>query len=155
MRKISIFLMFALVVLVAKANDAYLKVTPNTAPDKAKYVVDAMERTQITALETSAKGRLWASVLCGGDDADGFLTLAYSDSQGKSWVEAVVTLDGRDEKLAVRNGVLWRSPKGEMWLFYSVFDGYYDGRGSMWAMVCIVRLCSRIRSGNGGCDRRI
>ena len=136
MRKISIFLMFALATLVAKANDAYLKVTPNTAPDKAKYAVDAMERTQITALETSAKGRLWASVLCGGDDADGFLTLAYSDSQGKSWVEAVVALDGRDEKLAVRNGVLWRSPKGEMWLFYSVFDGYYDGRGSMWTMVC-------------------
>lgn len=136
MRKISLYIALALVAFAAKANNSYLKVTPNLSPDKATYAVKVLDRTQITALETTAKGRLWASVLCGGDDADGYLTLAYSDSQGKSWVEPVAALDARKEKLAVRNGVLWRSPNGALWLFYSVFDGFYDGRGSMWAMVC-------------------
>ena len=136
MRKLSIFIVVVLAVFSAKANESYLKVTPNMSPEEAKYAVKSLDRTQITALETSVKGRLWASVLCGGEDADGFLMLAYSDSQGKSWVEHNLVLDARADKLSVRNGVLWRSPKGEMWLFYSVFDGFYDGRGSMWAMVC-------------------
>lgn len=121
-------------VVSATANS--LKVTPNTSPEASKYAIEALDYTQITALETTAEGRLWASVLCGGDSAEGFLSLAYSDSKGKSWVEHNIVLDARAEKLAVRNGVLWRSPKGELWLFYAVFDGYYDGRGSMWAMLC-------------------
>lgn len=136
MRKISLYIVLAFVSFVAKANESYLKVAPNLAPDKAKYAVEALDRSQITSIETTIKGRLWASVLCGGEGANGFLTLAYSDSQGKSWVEPVVALDARNDKLSVRNGVLWRSPKGELWLFYSVFDGFFDGRGSMWAMVC-------------------
>ena len=136
MKKISIFIALVVATMVAKADEGYLKVTPNMSPDAAKYAVKALNYTQITALETTVKGRLWASVLCGGDNADGFLMLAYSDSRGKNWEESVMTLDARAEKLSVRNGVLWRSPKGEMWLFYAVFDGYYDGRGSMWAMNC-------------------
>lgn len=136
MKKIAIFLMCVAAFVAASASNGYLKVTPTMKPDAAKYAVKALSYTQITALETTSKGRLWASVLCGGDSAEGFLTLAYSDSQGKAWVEHNLALDARAEKLAVRNGVLWRSPKGELWLFYAVFDGYYDGRGSMWAICC-------------------
>ena len=136
MKKIYLFLAFAMAVVSATATETYLKVTPNMAPDASKYAIKALDYAQITALETTVKGRLWASVLCGGDSPEGFLTLSYSDTQGKSWVEHNVALDARAEKLAVRNGILWRSPKNEMWLFYAVFDGYYDGRGSMWAMVC-------------------
>lgn len=136
MKKISIFIAFVVATLVANAHEEYLNVVPNMSPDAAKYGVERVNYTQITALETTVKGRLWASVLGGGDSAEGYLTLAYSDSRGRSWVEPVVTLDARDKRLAVRNGVLWLSPKGELWLFYSVFDGYYDGRGSMWAMLC-------------------
>lgn len=136
MKRITIFLVLLVAALAAKANEAYLKVELNGAPDAKIYAADNLKYTQITALETTAKGRLWASVLCGGDSGEGFLTLAYSDSKGKSWSEPVVALDARNQRLAVRNGVLWRSPKGELWLFYSIFDGYYDGRGSMWATTC-------------------
>ena len=135
MKKISIFIVLMMAVFTANAGENYLKVTPNMSPEKAKYAIENSCYTKITALETTAKGRIWASVLCGGDGADGYTSLVYSDSNGESWAEPIVTLDARDEKLAVRNGVLWRSPKGEMWFFYEVFDGYYDGRGSMWAMV--------------------
>lgn len=136
MKKIAIFLTFVMAALVVNAGESYLRVTPNVSPDAGKYGVKAINYTQITALETTVKGRLWASVLCGGDDANGYLMLAYSDSRGRSWVEPVLTLDARAEKLSVRNGVLWLSPKRELWLFYTVFDGYYDGRGSMWAVRC-------------------
>ena len=136
MKKISIFIVLMMAVFTANAGENCLKVTPNMSPDKAKYAIENSCYTKITALETTANGRIWASVLCGGDGADGYTSLVYSDSNGESWAEPIVALDARDEKLAVRNGVLWRSPKGEMWFFYAVFDGYYDGRGSMWAMVC-------------------
>lgn len=127
----------AVVVLASVVNAAEdnLSVTPNMSPD-ASYAVKSLDYSQITAIETTANGRLWASLLGGGDDANGFLTLTYSDKQGKSWVEPVLALDARTNNHAVRNGVLWLSPKGELWLFYTIFDGYYDGRGSMWAMVC-------------------
>ena len=137
MKKISIFIVLMMAVFTAAGN-GYLKATPNMSPDNAKYAIENISYTKITALETTAEGRVWASILCGEDGAEGYISLAYSDSKGKSWIEPIVALDARNEKLAVRNGVLWRSPKNEMWLFYAVFDGYYDGRGSMWAMVCKV-----------------
>ena len=136
MKKIAIFIVSLVALVSAGATNTNLKVVPTTSPNAAKYAVKALSYTQLTAIETTSKGRLWASVLCGGDSAEGFLVLSYSDTQGKSWVEHNLALDARADKLAVRNGVLWRSPKGELWLFYAVFDGYYDGRGSMWAMVC-------------------
>jgi len=126
----------AVAIFSANAAESYLSVTPNRKPEAAKYAVQALDYTQITSLETTANGRLWASLLGGGDSANGFLTLAYSDTNGSSWIEPTLALDARAEYYAVRNGVLWRSPKGALWLFYAVFDGYYDGRGSMWAMQC-------------------
>lgn len=136
MKKIAILIVSVVAFVSAGATNAKLKVMPTSSPEAAKYAVQSLSYTQITALESTPKGRLWASVLCGGDSAEGFLVLSYSDTQGKSWVEHNIALDARADKLAVRNGVLWHSPKGELWLFYAVFDGYYDGRGSMWAMVC-------------------
>lgn len=136
MKKITIFLTFIAATLVAKAGGDYLSAKAEMSPDVAKYAIEKTTYTQITALESTVKGRLWASLLCGGDNAEGYLTLTYSDSRGRTWEAPQLVLDARAEKLAVRNGVLWASPKGEMWLFYAVFDGFYDGRGSMWAMVC-------------------
>lgn len=136
MKKTLLLMVSLLAIAVAGAKEAPLSVEPKSLTNEAKYASSALDYTQITALEVTGKGRLWASVLCGGDNADGFLTLAYSDTQGKSWVEQNLVLDARAEKRAVRNGILWRSPKGDLWLFYSVFDGYYDGRGAMWAMCC-------------------
>lgn len=136
MKRISILALSMMATFVAYAGDVALKVIPNLSPNVAEYAIEQQSSTQITALETTRKGRLWASVLCNGDGAEGYISLVYSDRKGKEWSSAAVALDARKQSLAVRNGVLWLSPKGEMWLFYSVFDGYYDGRGSMWAMVC-------------------
>ena len=136
MKKIAILAICMVAAVAAYAVEVGLKVEPNLSPDGAKYAIEAQTMSQITALETTPKGRLWASVLCGGDSAEGFLSLVYSDSKGEKWSDVVLVLDARNEKLAARNGVLWLSPKGELWLFYSVFDGYFDGRGSLWAIVC-------------------
>ena len=133
------FLIFVIALCVAVATTAAaptLKVAPKLSPKSKEYAMKQLDYSQITALEVTAGGRLWASVLGGGDSPEGFLMLAYSDTQGKAWVEQNLVLDARAENLAVRNGVLWLSPKGELWLFYAVFDGYYDGRGSMWAVRC-------------------
>jgi hypothetical protein len=122
MKKFTILLALMVAAIATNANESYLKVEINRAPDAKTYAVESLKYTQITALETTVKGRLWASVLCGGDSGEGFLTLAYSDSKGKSWTEPQIALDARENRLSVRNGILWRSPKGELWLFYAVFD---------------------------------
>ena len=76
MKKITIFLMFAMAAISVGATNTYLKVTPNMSPEASKYAVSALDYTQFTALETTAHGRLWASVLCGGDSPEGFLTIS-------------------------------------------------------------------------------
>ncbi len=137
MKKIFVFaIMVMAMAFVAKATDAPLSVKPNAKPDVKVYGTKVLDFTKVTGLETTASGRLWAALCCDGEDASGFTMLAYSDVQGKKWIEPVLVLDARAEKHAVRNAVLWCSPENELWLFYTVFDGFYDGRGSMWAMVC-------------------
>jgi hypothetical protein len=136
MKKFLIFTVALCVAVATTAAEAALKVTAKVSPNSKGYALKSLDYSQITALEVTGGGRLWASVLGGGDSPEGFLMLAYSDTQGKAWVEQNLVLDARAEHLAVRNGVLWLSPKGELWLFYAVFDGYYDGRGSMWAVRC-------------------
>ena len=137
MKRMFVFaIMVMAMAFVANATDAPLSVKPNAKPDAKVYGTKVLDFTKITGLETTASGRLWAAVLCDGEDATGYTMLAYSDVQGKKWIEPVLVLDARAEKHSVRNAVLWNSPAGELWLFYTVFDGFYDGRGSMWSMVC-------------------
>lgn len=112
-----------------------LSVVPNKRPNSS-YALKALDYTKITGLEVSQSGRLWASVLAGGENAKGFTLLFYSDNEGKSWSAPRLALDGRIAGYSVRNGVLWLAPNGHLHLFYTVFDGYYDGRGSMWFIVC-------------------
>ena len=59
-----------LATMVAYAGEVALKVVPNLQPDATKYAIENQSITQIAALETTAKGRLWSAVLCNGDGAE-------------------------------------------------------------------------------------
>lgn len=122
-----------------RPDPAAEKIAVNTTPSEA-YGVKVLDFAKLTDIEVLDNGRLWASVLGGGENEKGFLMLAYSDNGGKSWRMPAGVIDPHDESLkaprSANNGVLWLSPKGELWYFYTVSMYYFDGRGSLFATIC-------------------
>ena len=122
-----------------RPDPATEKVAVNTTPSEA-YDVKNIDFAKLTDIEVTDGGRLWASVLGGGENEKGYLLLAYSDNRGKTWRMPAGVIDPHDATLkaprSANNGVLWRSPKGELWLFYTVSMFYFDGRGALFATVC-------------------
>lgn len=104
------------------------------------YRFKMLDYCRAASIEITGSGRIWMAAVSGGDNADGFVVLSYSDTRGKSWSETAGVIDPHDSSLAEKRSayspVLWRSPSGELWLFYTVSMGYFDGRGSLWVTVC-------------------
>lgn len=123
-----------------RPDPAAEKIAVNTQPDVAVYGAKNLDFAKLTDIEVTDNGRLWASVLGGGENEKGFLMLAYSDNKGKSWHMPAGVIDPHDATLkaprSANHGVLWFSPKGELWCFYTVSMLYFDGRGSLFATVC-------------------
>ncbi|MBO5813884.1 MAG: exo-alpha-sialidase [Alistipes sp.] len=121
-----------------RPDPATEKIAVNTTPSEA-YDAKNVDFAKLTDIEVVGN-RLWASVLGGGENEKGFLMLAYSDNGGKSWRMPVGVIDPHDTALkhprSANHGVLWLSPKGELWYFYTVSMYYFDGRGSLFATVC-------------------
>ena len=121
-----------------RPDPAAEKIAVNTAPSEV-YDAKSLDFGKLTDIEVTNGGRLWASVLGGGENEKGFLVLAYSDNGGKSWRMPAGVIDPHDAALkhprSANNGVLWRSPKGELWYFYTVSMYYFDGRGALFATV--------------------
>ncbi len=121
-----------------RPDPAAERVAVNTAPGDA-YDVKNIDFAKLTDIEVMDGGRLWASVLGGGENEKGFLLLAYSDNRGKSWRMPAGVIDPHDATLkaprSANHGILWRSPKGELWYFYTVSMYYFDGRGALFATV--------------------
>lgn len=122
-----------------RPDPAAEKVAVNTAAGEA-YDAKNLDFAKLTDIEVLDNGRLWASVLGGGENEKGFLILAYSDNGGKSWQMPVGVVDPHDESLkaprSANHGVLWLSPKGDLWYFYTISMYYFDGRGSLFATIC-------------------
>lgn len=122
-----------------RPDPATEKVRVETSPSDV-YKLENLDFAKMTDIEVLDNGRLWASVLGGGDNAKGFLLLAYSDNGGESWRTPVAVIDPHDKALkaprSANHGVLWLSPKGDLWYFYTVSIYYFDGRGALFATVC-------------------
>lgn len=144
---LSIWLMTATTAVMAdnvfgtaeRPDPAAEKIVVNTTPSEV-YDAKNLDFAKLTDIEVLDNGRLWASVLGGGENEKGFLLLAYSDNGGKAWRMPVGVIDPHDTTLkaprSANHGKLWLSPKGELWYFYTVSMFYFDGRGSLFATVC-------------------
>lgn len=145
-----IFLSLASVLIVASASaqDPVYGTAERPDPAAEKISVDISSALRLkdaafckaASIAVTPAGRIWMSRTDGGDDADAYVVLAYSDTRGKSWVENAGVIDPHDsslpEKRSANNSVLWCAPDGKLWLFYTVSMGYFDGRGSLQAVVC-------------------
>ncbi|MBP3483015.1 MAG: exo-alpha-sialidase [Alistipes sp.] len=150
MRKNRIFLSlaFSCLLFTAEAQDAVYGTDRRPDPAAEKIAVNTAasvrlkdaDYCKVSSIAVTPSGRIWMGRVGGGDNADAYVVLSYSDTRGKSWVETAGVIDPHDntlpEKRSANNPVLWCSPNGDLWLFYTVSMGYFDGRGSLQAAVC-------------------
>lgn len=85
-------------------------------------------------------GRLWNCVVGGGDNANAYFLLNWSDDGGLSWTDTKFVIDphggypGIPRRTIVGN--LWTAPDGKLWLFFDQSVSYFDGMSSNWCSVC-------------------
>ena len=105
-----------------------------------RYRTADLDYGMTIGIERTPGGRIWCCWVAGGDDADAYFLLAWSDDGGDTWTDTKAVLDPHDPTLPEKRrtivGNLWTDPDGRLWLFYDVAMTYYDGRGGTWCTVC-------------------
>jgi len=111
-----------------------------TMADKAKYSVRKLDYGMTIGIERTPKGRIWNCFVGGGDNADAFFLLNWSDNDGKKWSDVKFIIDPHDANLPFKRrtivGQLWTDPHGRLWLFMDQAMTYFDGRSGNWCAVC-------------------
>ena len=108
--------------------------------DKAKYSVKKLEYGMTIGIERTPRGRIWNCFVSGGDDANAYFLLNWSDDGGKRWSDTKFIIDPHDDSLPLKRrtivGQLWTDPLGRLWLFMDQSMTYFDGRSGNWCAVC-------------------
>ncbi len=111
----------------------------DTRPHK-RYRTANLDYGMTVGIEQTRGGRIWRCWVGGGDNADAFFLLAWSDDGGRRWTDTKAVVDPHDASLPEKRrtiaGNIWCDPDGRLWLFYDVGITYFDGRGGTWCTVC-------------------
>lgn len=111
----------------------------NTAPLPA-YGYEHLDYGMTIGIEQTRQGRIWACWVGGGDNADAFFVLNYSDDLGDSWSDPKVVIDPHSPTLEFKRrtivGNLWLDPIGRLWLFFDQSLTHFDGRNGTWYTIC-------------------
>lgn len=107
---------------------------------KKKYGQKALNYAMTIGIEQTPKGRIWNCFVGGGDNADAYFLLNWSDNGGKTWTDIQYVIDPHRADLPFKRrtivGQLWTDPLGRLWLFMDQSMTYYDGRNGNWYAVC-------------------
>lgn len=113
--------------------------TIDTRPDK-RYMARNLDYGMTIGIERTPKGRIWNCCVAGGDNADAFFLLTWSDNDGHTWSKTKVVVDPHDARLPLKRrtivGQLWTDPLGRLWLFFDQSMTYFDGRSGNWFAIC-------------------
>lgn len=108
--------------------------------DLAKYSVKTLDYGMTLGIEKTPCGRIWNCFIGGGDNADAYLLINWSDNGGKKWTDVKFVVDPHDNSLPFKRrtivGQLWTDPDGRLWLFMDQAMTYFDGRSANWCAVC-------------------
>ncbi len=91
----------------------------------------------IPGIESTSHGKLFATWYTGGDGegCDNHVLLVTSCDGGSTWSKPVLVIDPPG-KVRAFDPVVWRDPKGRLWLFWSQSYTWWNGRGGVWGIRC-------------------
>ena len=91
----------------------------------------------IPGIERTPGGRFWRCFFSGGNDEgpDNYVAVEISDDNGETWSEPIAVVDPQGDVRAF-DPCLWRTPDGELLLFWAQSYGGFDGRAGCWVSVC-------------------
>ena len=128
--------------LAALQDDMALTLVPpvvNTQPGP-EYTYAQLDYAMIAGLDRTPGGRLWVAWFGGGDSDKGFMLIAKSDDDGRTWSEPQAVIHSPMTPGGYRHrhlvGTLWTDPAGRLWWFFDNSIHYFDGRAGSWATVC-------------------
>ena len=110
----------------------------------AAYSTNHLTFALNNGLGRTAKGRLWASWIAGGDSCQSFTVASYSDDDGDTWSDVALVIDGHGKKPTSDNlcgrtniiGTFWLDPEGNFRLYTDQSMLHFDGRAGLWESVC-------------------
>ena len=115
-------------------------ITPLTKQNKSKYSLKNLDYGMTIGIELTPKCRIWNCFVGGGDNADAYFLLHWSDNDGKTWSDTKFIIDPHRDDLPFKRrtivGQLWTDPIGRLWLFMDQAMTYYDGRAGNWYAIC-------------------
>lgn len=112
--------------------------------DIAAYSTNHLTFALNNGLAITAKGRLWASWISGGDSCQSFTVASYSDDGGDTWSDVALVIDGHGTRPRTDNvcgrtniiGTFWLDPDGCLRLYTDQSLFHFDGRAGIWESVC-------------------
>ena len=114
-----------------------VKINTNPGPE---YSDAQRDYAMVIGADRTAKGRIWAAWVAGGDSPRAYFVAASSDDDGKTWSEPRLVIDAPDAPTGLEASVLvgnfWTDPTGRLWLFYDQSLHMFDGRAGLWAITC-------------------
>lgn len=112
----------------------------NTSP-LPDYDYDQLDYGMTIGIARTPKGRIWAAWVGGEDGPRAFMVAATSDDAGETWSKPRLVIDSRSPAQPVPRSVivgnLWTDPPGRLWFFFDQTMNHFDGRGGLWASVCM------------------
>lgn len=104
------------------------------------YMSKNLDYGMTIGIERTPGGRIWCCKCCGGDNADSFFVLNWSDNGGKKWTDTKFVIDPHDSSFPLKRrtivGNLWTDPQGRLWLFFDLGMTYYGSYSTNWCSVC-------------------
>ena len=103
-------------------NFSYISLDPVPVSKPGPHAAKELRTHQgIPGIECSASGRLFAVWYAGGNGEcrENYVTMAVSDDHGATWKDSVAVVDPPHPDVRAFDSVLWRSPDGRFFWFWS------------------------------------
>ena len=128
--------------------------------DIAAYSTNKLDFALNNGLGMTAKGRLWASWIAGGDGPNSYTVASFSDDDGESWSDVALVIDGHGDTPTKGNicgrtniiGTFWLDPEGRFHLYTDQSMFHFDGRAGIWESIAVN---PDAKVSTWGCPRRL